>query len=621
MLGLRKSRTAAYWVASLALLAGHALAVGAGEGVVDFTPRGTQPGLLHDLQSSGNCTGCHSGGALETYYPATGWKGSMMANSTRDPLFWAALDVANADGEALGLEGIGEFCLRCHTPEGWFGGRVRKDGSGGIVDGANGCLLEGRHDQASSFNNDYAGIGCHTCHRMQAQGPQGEPGLRENADFWLNDQTCSNGPNGANEPCRAGPYSYPVQHFGAPFEPPHPWKFSDSAHCGSCHNVTSPTVGGQIFRTLIDNNGVDTGIAFPIERTYSEWLASDFAGEALFADGIEANGVVHTTAQVDPPQPCQQCHMPSAYDPDPEVHFEAAAGGPNRNGNLPQHHFAGANTWIPQILKGEFPNLGLATAFDQATLRSVEMLTQQSATLELSSARVDDTLTVAVKVTNLSGHKLPTGYSEGRRMWLEIRAYDSNDVLLWSDGVFDPDTGALSTSAQTRIYEIKQGLWDSASSTCKTTDALGREMFHFVLNNCVAKDNRIPPLGFTGISNPEIAPVGAVYPAETPGSHRSVNFDQANYAIPLPPGTPSGVRVEARLQFQVASKDYVEFLRNQAVERGFEDENTMCATGPGRPFTVGPQEQTRGEYLHSLWSNPTYGRSAPVTMRTAMQSL
>ena len=69
------------------LLVLGAAAFAAGEGVIDFTPRGTQPGLVHDIQSSGNCAGCHSGGALETYYPAVGWQGSMLANSSRDPLF------------------------------------------------------------------------------------------------------------------------------------------------------------------------------------------------------------------------------------------------------------------------------------------------------------------------------------------------------------------------------------------------------------------------------------------------------------------------------------------------------------------------------------------------------
>ena len=42
----------------------------------------------------------------------------MMAQAGRDPLFWAALDVANND-----VPGIGDFCLRCHSPAGWLDGR------------------------------------------------------------------------------------------------------------------------------------------------------------------------------------------------------------------------------------------------------------------------------------------------------------------------------------------------------------------------------------------------------------------------------------------------------------------------------------------------------------------
>jgi len=60
----------------------------------DFTARGSQPGLVHGLQTSANCQGCHSNGPLEFHYPATSWKGSVMANAGRDPVFWAALAVA-----------------------------------------------------------------------------------------------------------------------------------------------------------------------------------------------------------------------------------------------------------------------------------------------------------------------------------------------------------------------------------------------------------------------------------------------------------------------------------------------------------------------------------------------
>ena len=62
----------------------------------------------------------------------------MMANAMRDPLFWAAVDVANKD-----YPGAGDFCLRCHTPPGWMGGRVVKTTGGGTTGpgGASGCQL------------------------------------------------------------------------------------------------------------------------------------------------------------------------------------------------------------------------------------------------------------------------------------------------------------------------------------------------------------------------------------------------------------------------------------------------------------------------------------------------
>ena len=40
--------------------------------------------------------------------------------------------------------------------------------------------------------------------------------------------------------------------------------------CAVCHNVTNPV------RNLIEG-GTDTGIRFPIERTYGEWQFSAFA--------------------------------------------------------------------------------------------------------------------------------------------------------------------------------------------------------------------------------------------------------------------------------------------------------------------------------------------------------
>lgn len=598
---------------------------------IDFTPSGTQPGLSHGIQGSGNCGGCHTNGP-EPHLPYTGWSGSMMANATRDPLFWAALDVANKDGEALGIEGIGDFCLRCHTPKAWLEGRVRKvrdvnpvDGevdADGVVEGFRGCLLEGTPDAFDGNDNDFGGVGCHYCHRVKSSGPLGQPAIIGNADAFIDDSSC----NGSGEPCRAGPYRYP---YDVPAEipgggwiysnPPHAWKHSpfhsDSALCGSCHDVTSPPAAAGAFRNLIDPSGNDTGLAFPIERTYSEWLASDYA-IALFSDGAEDGGDVSTPGvRVTNTTHCQDCHMRQAQPaPGEPGGLLVCNSGPPRDGDLPTHEFVGGNTWIPAILKGEYPLLNRGEAFDRTIAWAIEMLGERTAKVQATAQVSAGTGTVSVKVTNLAGHKLPTGYGEGRRMWLHVAVRDANNTLVFESGGYDAATGELAMNPPPKIYEIKQGIWDSASGACKTQDSDGKEIFHFVLNNCVAKDNRIPPLGFVGASNPEIKSYGYSYPPMPGSPAKTANFDVADYSFPVA-GAVFPLTVQATLRYQIASKEYVEFLRDQAVEHAIPAENDLCAGGPNRPFTVGPQNRSRGQYMYEMWEN--YGRSAPVAAGSA----
>jgi hypothetical protein len=46
----------------------------------------------------------------------------MMANAARDPVFFAALAVANQD-----LPSVGTFCIRCHAPIGFVRGHATPD--------------------------------------------------------------------------------------------------------------------------------------------------------------------------------------------------------------------------------------------------------------------------------------------------------------------------------------------------------------------------------------------------------------------------------------------------------------------------------------------------------------
>ena len=562
----------AVWIAVAAVLTFAAVAGVALSG--EFTEGGSQPPLAFPIEAPGNCSGCHGDfDSSSNHEPWPTWAGSMMANASRDPLFWAALDVANND-----VPGIGDFCLRCHTPTAWLAGR--SEPPGGSVDG---CGLLGDLDDT---DNDFAGVSCHLCHRMQVNDdpPAGEDGVYyENAKYWIDDEDC---PGPGSEPCRHGPYDYTGPDGGE--EPPHEWAFSqyhvDADICGNCHNVTSPAL------TLIDEEGVDTGIPFPIERTFKEWQQSDFA----------PGGASEQT--------CQDCHMEQA-EGDPV--YACLQQQNNRAGNLGMHRFAGGNTWIPRVLQGEYPALGRSEEFDATIAWATEMLQERSATVEVASlggSPVGGALRADVKVTNLTGHKLPTGYPEGRRMWLQLTARDALGDVIFESGAYDVESGDLTEDAQAKIYHVEPGIWDrNGTGECDVVDGEGSPIFHFVLNNCIAIDNRIPPLGFTGGADLETRPVGYTYPETSPGSGVLVNYDLTSYDIPVPDGTPEPIAVEARLLFQTTSKEYVEFLRDQAVDNGFPDD---CL-----PRSTGTPDMSRGELLYDMWTR--YDRSPPVEMGTA----
>ena len=577
-------------------------------GSIDITNLGTQPGLNFPIDPSTNCSSCHSGSLPgdSDNMPYPTWSGSMMANATRDPLFWAALDVANND-----LPGAGDYCLRCHTPTGWYAGRVLKtgDSQNPIEDGTDGCRLVGYHDQEDFSNNDYQGVNCHFCHRQDKTGPLGEVLKPQNANIWVDDQACDNPDSDGFTPCRKGPYRYPYNNNFAP----HDWSYSDyiqhGEFCASCHNVSSPVYeenGLEVaFKTLIDVNGVDTGIPMPIERTNMEWEHSLF-GDLIFRDPME-DLATNEFPIIREGESCQQCHMPDSDDPSARACF--FPGFQNRGSDLAVHEFAGSSTWMPQILKGLYGTaLNRSEAYDRSSGYAFEMLQLKSAMLDVTPVSSNGTeLNVNVRVTNLTGHKLPTGYHEGRRMWLHLEARDSNDAVFFESGAYNDATGELTTDGQIKIYEASYGIWNSTTQNCDIEDSMGRKTFHFVLNNCVAKDNRIPPLGFTGGDNIELAPVAYTYPASAENPDALVNYDDTSYLIPIA-GQSEPITVTATLRFQSVTKEYVEFLARQATDNNFPSENALC----NRNYTVGPADQTRAAFMLDLWNNN--GKSTPVDM-------
>lgn len=581
-----------------------------GTGVSDFTPHGTQPGLTFQVTPANNCNDCHSSfgfGGTEVdkqFMPTDTWAGSMMANATRDPLFWAAVDIANQD-----VPGVGDFCIRCHTPTGFYKGHT-KNGAGN-QDYANGCKLTGTMTTQDNGTNDYQGVNCHFCHRQEEKGPNSEALITNNSNVWLDDENCNN-PDSNNNfgPCRKGPYNPPLADV-------HSWEYSSfiskGEFCGTCHNVSSPEILNNGVLTIAKklwDNGVETDVAMPIERTFAEWQNSLFS-DLIFVDGLDVSN--STLPNIKTGQTCQDCHMPESSDPNTRACGLVAAG--SRTNNLKKHEFAGGNSWMPAVIKAEYGaalsngDFDRSAAFDQTISYALDMLQNKSAVVETSLISASNTeAVVKVKVTNLTGHKLPTGYPEGRRMWINLTVRDNTNAIIYQSGAYDNATAILTNDADIKIYETHQGIWDSNTGDCVIEDN-GQKLFHFALNNCVAKDNRIPPLGFRGGTDLEIKPVGINYPLDPNNPAATVNYDDTNYTIAIPNGSVFPLSVTATLKYQSASKDYIDFLNDESTTAS---ENDLC----NRTQTVGPASQTRGAFMKELWQNN--GKSAPVDMGSSI---
>lgn len=476
---------------------------------------GTQPGgLTNPLEPAGRCTECHAGGEDSNGHPymaGDAWAPSMMANASRDPLFLATLTVAEQDAP-----GVGTTCLRCHTPTAFVGGRATP-GDGGALDPVLG---------------DEDGVSCDTCHRSVVPASDPSAPLLSNARLYFDDGEAGGVPR------RQGPRDDP---FTSPRHPSVGSAFiRDARMCGQCHDLMHPA------NTRRDATGADLGAPMPLQTTYTEWAQSELSR------GASA-------------RTCQQCHMPEVEgDPVPST---LIPGAPARAGQR-RHDFAGANAWGASLLRAAFPG-EMDEALDAARARNIASL-QSAATLTVTadaSAAAGSAARVTVRVTNLTGHKLPTGYEDARLMWLQVSV---NDEVV--SGAYVDD--ALVEDAQLRAYRFQAGHFEGGRVT--RSDFVAR-------HDVVMEDTRIPPAGM--VPDATTAPVDRDYSGGPNGALR--NYDEATFMVPLPTsGAEATVRV--RLLYQSTTKHYVEAIAgaNRSDDRGATLLRLFDATGRAAPVEM-----------------------------------
>ncbi len=252
---------------------------------------------------------------------------------------------------------------------------------------------------------------------------------------------------------------------------------TESKICGTCHDVHHVKFGTKL------------------ETTYEEWLASPY-----------------NTGNPDSHVPCQGCHMYHRPDvpatgstPRPKNPGTAAFGAPERE-HIFTHYFVGGNSVVPASF-GD----------DEKSAMAVSRL-QNAARLELDTTDIKNNI-FKIKITNNgAGHKLPTGLTDVRQMWLEIIVTNEKGKVVYASGKADPK-GYLPEN--TIMYHTVFG------------DGKGNVIQNISKAREILTDNRIKP-GETAVEK-----------------------------IMLPEGTSGKLTISARFLYRIASQKSVDMVMKE----------------------------------------------------------
>ena len=499
------------WVAALILLCLLAGCSGGNGGDVDvgdnellaettFDPHWGVVGVFSDAAS---CTACHRTTAqtpdVMTYdgrdvSPKYGWENSMMALAFADPYFQAA--VAEEVAQFPHLAGfIEDTCLTCHSP--MAHAHARQTGEGLDEDGYY------RFATALGHMHAREGVSCTACHQIQSSGDGsfGTP-TSFSGGFVIDALTAA--------PLIYGPYDNPVRgamRNNTLYDPAYGPHLSEAGQCATCHTLFTPT---------LDLAGRPTGGSFAEQSPYQEWQNS------VYAPGGSK------------PRSCQSCHMPvpaAGY----ETRIAITANG-NENTGWPTrtpfhtHGFVGGNSHTLEVMLAFRSLLGLedytsVEGLDAQIAATRALLENRSASIAIEAVTdLGGTLAIPVRVTNRTGHKLPTSYPS-RRAWVHLRVTDATGTVVFESGLAD-ERGHISTDAAALQHDCVSGekvtgfdygrcfephrdvITDPAQVAIYESvlgDVEGDNTYVLLHAATYLKDNRLPPEGFLNSATPGTA--------------------------------------------------------------------------------------------------------------------
>jgi hypothetical protein len=472
--------------------------------------------------TSHECAACHNGLTTPTGEDVSiglSWRASMMANSSRDP-YWQAAVRREVLDHAEAAEAIEDECAVCHMP------MSRAKARAGHRPGRIFAHLPFTAGAVEDDRLAADGVSCSLCHQIAPDGL----GTREsfNGRFVLTQPT----PDGARQ--MLGPYQVDrgrqtIMRSATGMTPAEARHFRESEMCASCHTLYTRALGttGDVLAEL------------PEQVPYLEWQHSAFRRE----------------------RSCQSCHMPEIAQPT----RIASVLGEERLG-AGRHTFAGGNFFVLRMLNRYRSELGVEAMpqeLEAAALGTIAQLQRQTATVTIAPVRRESgKLAVDVTVRNLTGHKLPTAYPS-RRVWLHATVRDRDGQVIFESGAIEPsglirgnDNDADSGGFEPHHTEIQSDeqvqIYESV-----LRDVNGRVTTGLLSGTGYIKDNRLLPRGFDKMT---AAHDIAVHGAAERDPDFTAESDRVRYLVKTA-DRPGPFHVSVALRYQPISFRWAQNLR------------------------------------------------------------
>lgn len=255
--------------------------------------------------------------------------------------------------------------------------------------------------------------------------------------------------------------------------------------------------------------------------------------------------------------PMRVARNPAGFD------FNIATRNPVR-----AHAFVGGNAQMLDILRTYAKELGVtapAAALERMARATRQQLSHKTAALAVEDIRREKAadgsgvLVFDLVVTNLAGHKFPTGYP-ARRAWVQTQVRDGRTPIFTSgepdgtgriknvaDELTIPHRDVIEAQDQVVVYEMVAADVDGKPTT--SLASMAKRM----------KDTRLLPTGYkeSGPHAADIAPVGLNGDANFEGGQ-----DRITYRVPIPATAGTRLTVVSWLWYQPIPPAWVAALRD-----------------------------------------------------------